>query len=224
MPSSGFALIIYRNQCYPVLNMNSSPRTRLAVLGTMSDLHSQPVAYDLACLKKVVGDLAPDLLCAEITRGDWEREDFSRASLEVREALAPVIASTDIVLIPVAPTPQRYADFTPDSGWKRRLVRTFERLLQWGQIQADDVESVNGAWFGAFCHTICWLTELLWTAKDRAAWEKQNEELVENIVRAIQRDSGRRVLVAVQCQRLHRLMPLLHTHKDLFKIAAYQNL
>lgn len=204
--------------------MNPSPRTRLAILGTMSDLHSQPIAYDLACLRKVVADMAPDLLCAEITMDAWEREDFSRASIEIREALAPIIASTDIVLIPVAPTPKQYADFAPDSGWKRRLVRTFERLLQWGQIQADDVESVNGAWFGAFCHTVCWMTESLWSAKDRAAWEKQNEELAENILRAAGRDGGRRMLVAVQCQRLHRLIPLLHTHEDLFTIVAYQNL
>lgn len=204
--------------------MNSSPRTRLAILGTMSDLHSQPIAYDLACLRKIVADLAPDLLCAEITQNDWERADLSRAALDVREALAPVIAATDIVMIPVAPSPDRYADFAPDSGWRRRLVRTFERILRWGQIQADNVEAVNGAWFGAFCHTVCWFTELLWAAKDRAAWEKQNEQLTKNIVRAVRRDAGRRVLVAVQCQRLHRLIPLLRAHEGLFKIEAYRNL
>jgi len=190
----------------------------------MSDLHRQPVSYDLDCLQKIIADVSPDLLCAEITMEDWEREDFSRAALEVREALAPVIASTDIALIPVAPTLERYADFTPDSGWRRCLVRTFDRLLRWGQIQADDVRTVNGPWFGAFCHTICWLTESLWSAKDRVAWEKQNEELVENIIGAVRRDSGRRLLVTVQCQRLHRLLPLLHAHDDLFKIVAYQNL
>lgn len=204
--------------------MDSSPQTRIAILGTMSDLHSQPIAYDVACLRKVVADLAPDLLCAEITLDDWERGEISRASLEVREALAPVIASTDVVLIPVAPSPEQYADFTPDSGWRRRLVRTFDRLLRWGQIQADDVETVNGLWFGAFCHAVCWLTEIFWNAEDRARWEKQNEELADNIVRAVKRDSGRRVLVAVQCQRLHRLIPFLRAHDDLFKIVGFQNL
>lgn len=204
--------------------MNASSQTQLAILGTMSDLHKQPISYDLNCLQRIVADVSPDLLCAEITVRDWEREDFSRAALEVREALAPVIASTDIVLIPVAPTLERYADFTPDSGWRRRLVRTFDRLLRWGQIQADDARTVNGPWFGAFCHTICWLTESLWNPTDRVAWEKQNEELVENIIGAVRRDSGRRVLVTVQCQRLHRLIPLLNAHSDLFKIVSYQNL
>lgn len=204
--------------------MNSSPQTRLALLGTMSDLHSQPIAYDLECLGNIVADLAPDLLCAEITMEAWEREDFSRASIEIRKALAPVIASTDTVLIPIAPSLEQYADFTPGSGWRRRLVQTFNRLLQWGQVQADNVQTINGMWFGTYCHTVCWLTETLWTAKDRLAWEKQNKELVENIVRAVKRDSTRRVLVTVQCQRLHQLIPLLHAHADLFQIVEYQNL
>jgi hypothetical protein len=199
-------------------------QTRLAILGTMSDLHTQPISYDLNCLQKVVADLSPDLLCAEITQEAWERTDLTQASLEVREALAPVIASTDIVLIPVAPSPKQYVNFTPDSGWRRRIVRTFDRLLRWGQIQANDVKSINGFGFGTFCHTVCMLTEMFWTKNDRAAWEKQNRELAENIVRAVQRDRGRRVLVAVQCQRLHRLIPLLQTYNNLFQIVSYQDL
>jgi sulfopyruvate decarboxylase TPP-binding subunit len=65
---------------------------------------------------------------------------------------------------------------------------------------------------------------MFWTTKDRAAWEEQNSQLAENIVRAVQRDSGRRVLVAVQCQRLHRLIPLLQAHNNLFQIVSYQDL
>ena len=190
----------------------------------MSDLHRQPISYDLDCLQKIIAEVSPDLLCAEITMEDWEQEDFSRAALEVREALAPVIASTDIVLIPVAPSQEQYTDFAPDSGWRGRLVRTFDRLLRWGQIQADDVQSVNGMWFEVFCHTLCWFTETLWNEKDRAAWDKQNEDMAANIVHTVQRDSGRRVLVVVQCQRLHRLIPFLRTHDDLFELVPYQDL
>jgi hypothetical protein len=204
--------------------MNHSARTRLAILGTMSDLHRQPIHYDLASLQKIVADVSPDLLCAEITREAWEHDDLSQAPLEVREALAPTIASMDVVLIPVAPNSRQFTDFTPGSGWRHRLVRSFDRLLRWGQIQANDAETINGLGFSIFCHTICSLTEMFWTANDRAMWERQNNELVENIVRAVQRDSGRRVLVAVQCQRLHRLIPLLHAQRNLFEIVSYQNL
>ncbi len=204
------------------MDIPSSPRTRLAVLGTLSDLHRQPIAYDLNCLRSLVADLAPDLLCAEITRETWEGGDLSSATVEVREALAPVVASTDIVLIPVAPTPQQFADFTPAVGWRRDLVQTFDRLLQWGQRKADRPEEINGAMFALFCHTVCALTEMTWAAEDRAAWQAQNEALAANIVQAVRRDTGRRVLIVVQCQRLHWLIPLLRAHADVFEIVNYQ--
>ncbi len=204
------------------MNTFSSSHTRLAVLGTISDLHREPLAYDLACLRSIVTDLAPDLLCAEITREAWESSDLSLASLEVREALAPVEAATDIVIVPVASTLKHYVDFAPSERWRRDLVYTFDRLLQWGQRKANRPEAINGLMFGAFCHTVCWLTEKMWTAEDRAAWQAQNKALAENILQAVQRDPGRRVLVAVQCQRLHRLLPLLHTHAEVFEIVNYQ--
>jgi hypothetical protein len=47
---------------------------------------------------------------------------------------------------------------------------------------------------------------------------------VENIVHAIQRDAGRRMLVTVQCQRLHRLVPLLRSYNDLVDVVGYENL
>jgi hypothetical protein len=204
--------------------MISSSPTRLAVLGTMSDLHQQASRYDLACLQKVVGDVSPDLLCAEITVEAWESDDLSKGSLELREALAPVVTSTDIVLIPVSPSVEKYSDFVPHTPWRTGLVRTFDRLLQWGQLKADDVRAINGPLFGAFCHSVCLLSEMFWNAEDRARWESQNKHMANNIVRAVQRDSGRRVLVVVQCQRLHRLLPLLHAHEDLFTIVDYQDL
>lgn len=204
--------------------MNAPSQTRLAILGTLSDLHRQPIRYDLHCLQEIVADVSPDLLCAEITMRDWEQGDLSRTAVDVREALAPVIASTDIVLIPVAPSPEHYIDFTPRVSWRRRLAQNLTRILRWGQIQADSAQAVNGFWFGAFCHAVCWLTEVFWLQEDRIAWERQNRELAENIVRAVQRDSGRRVLVAVQCQRLHRLTPMLRAHADLFEVVSYQKL
>lgn len=207
-----------------LLAMEDSPRTRLAVLGTMSDLHRHPVAYDLRCLQNIVADASPDLLCAEITLNDWEREDLTQASVEVREALAAIIASTDIVLIPVAPNRQRYSNFAPRSGWRQGIVAAFDRLLRWGQLRAGTAHSINGPWFGAFCHTVCWLTERLWNSQDRIGWDEQNRELVANVVRALARDPGRRVLLAVQCQRLHQLIPLLQTHRDQLTLVSYQEL
>jgi len=204
--------------------MNVSARTRLALLGTMSDLHTQPVSYDLRNLQKIVTDLAPDLLCAEITKEAWEEGDLSKASLELRKALASVVAVTDIVLVPVVPSTKQFADFTPLGGWRRRLIRAFDRLLRWGQRKADTAEAINDVWFGLFCHTLCDLTEMFWSKQDRAAWETQNQALVENIINAVWNNEGSRVLAAVQCQRLHHLIPILEKHSNLFDLVGYQNL
>ena len=204
--------------------MKSSVRSRLAVLATLSEVHREPIAYDLARLRSLVTELAPDLLCVELTRDAWETKDLAAAATEVREALAPVEAATDIVMVPVLPTLRGYGDFSPAEPWRRKLAQAFEELLRWGQRKANRPEAVNGLLFGAYCHTVCWLTERLWTAVDQSGWEAQNKVMADNIVRAVQRDPGRRVLVAVQCQRLHRLVPLLRRHADLLEIVNYQAL
>lgn len=204
--------------------MSDSPRTRLALLGTMSDLHNQPVSYDLRTLQKIVTDLSPDLLCAEITKEIWERGNLTHASLELREALTPAVAMTDIVLVPVVPSTKQFADFAPLGGWRRRIIRTFDRLLRWGQRKADTAEAINDVWFGLFCHSLCDLTEMFWSKQERAAWESQNQILVENIIQTIWVNQGSRVLVTIQCQRLHRLIPLLEKHSNLFDLVGYRNL
>lgn len=199
-------------------------RTRLAILGTLSDLHCEPLPYDLAALRNLVVELAPDILCAEVTAGTWEAGDLTSVEVEVREALAPVVAVTDTVLVPVAPTLEQFMDFAPRSGWRWRLVRALECLLRWGQRRTATPEAINGFLFGAFCHTLCWLIEKLWTEEARSAWEAQNRTIADNIAQVIRRDPGRRVLVAVQCQRLHQLRPLLCRYGNEIEMVRFRNL
>src|SRR5512133_1628021 len=113
--------------------MTTTSRTRLAILGTISELHRQLLPYDLACLRKIVTEQAPDLLCAEITSEAWEQGNLSTAELEVREALAPVAAITDIILVPVAPSEKQYTEFAAHAGWRQRAAQSGIRMLRWGQ-------------------------------------------------------------------------------------------
>ena len=48
--------------------------------------------------------------------------------------------------------------------------------------------------------------------------------MADHIIQAIERDPGRRVLVAVQCQRLHRLLPMLQRQAPLVEFVGYQML
>ena len=204
----------------------SSPhaKTRLALLCTLGDLHAEPLCYNLSWLQALVAKLEPDLLCAELTQEAWESGQLSDAGLEVRSGLAPVSNLTNIVLVPVAPSMKRFSDYSSLPGWPRGLVRWLDRFLRWGQRRADRPEAIHGPVFGLFCHTLCWLIERAWTAEDRQAWKEQNKIIAENVLRYVQRDPGRRVLVAVQCQRLHRLLPLLKAHAEDLEIVNYQDL
>jgi len=199
-------------------------KTRLALLYTMGDLHAEPLRYDLNCLRLLVADLAPDLLCVEVTQEAWESGQLSASGLEIRSALVPVSAATDIVLVPVAPSPARFSDYASPPSWRRDLARWLDLCLRWGQRKADGPEAIHGPIFQTFCHTLCTLTELSWKPQDRAAWEAQNHSLVESILQVVRRDPGRRVLVVVQCQRLHRIVPLLNAHAEELEIVSYQEL
>jgi hypothetical protein len=142
--------------------------------------------------------------------------------LELRHALEPAARLTEMVLVPIAPTSKRFEDFVAPPGWRQSLVRAFDRLLRWGQRNTDRPEKINGPVFEVFCHTVCALTELAWSREERAAWEAQNADLVEAILEAVRRDPGRRVLVVVQCQRMHRLVPQLKAHSDELEFVSYQ--
>lgn len=189
--------------------MLSTPTTRLAILRTMGSLHNEPLRYDLQTLRSLVLNLAPDLLCADITREAWESGDLSGAHLEIAEALIPASHLTDTVLVPVAPSSQQFSDFRSPSGPRNWLARRFDALLRWGQRVADSPEAIHGTVFETFCHTVCALQEMTWSKTDRQVYEQRTQALAANILAAIRRDPGGRVLVVVQCQWHHTLEPLL---------------
>jgi hypothetical protein len=199
-------------------------KTRLAILRTMGDLHTEPLRYDLNSLRAIITNLAPDLVCVDITREDWENGDLTKASPEVREVLVPVIQRTDSVLVPVAPTPEKFSDYQASSGWRQGLSQTFDNWLKWGQRKANSPEAIHGLAFETFCHTVCALTELTWSKANRTAHQERNEALADNIIQAIQRDPGRRVLVVIQCQWQHTLEPTLKKKAGWLDIVDYQEL
>jgi hypothetical protein len=201
--------------------MKEKSLTRLAILQTMGGLHKEPLRYDIARLKKMVIDLSPDLLCADVTRAAWENGDLSLSSLEIQEALAPACDLTDTVFVPVAPDDQEFGTFQAKSGWRSKFSRTFDRLLRWGQRTANSPEALHGMTFQLFCHSICAMDEITWKKDDLVAYHSRTQALADNIIRAIQRDPGGRVLVVVQCQWHHRLEPLLKEKVDWLKIVDY---
>ncbi len=189
-----------------------TPKTRLALLSTLAETHTQSIQYNLDALANLVETLNPDLLCVELPRPSWEAHDLTRASVEVRESLLPAAALTDVVILPVAPDTRQYVDFTPKQGWRGRFAQAMGRALIRAQRAANNVDAIHAMLYQNVCHTLCLTSEMFWTAEARREWHTQNEKLLKNILQAVQQDPGRRVLVALQCQCIHWLEPKLKEH------------
>ena len=198
-------------------------KTRVSLLSTLADMHTQPIQYNLAALAGIVDKVAPDFLCVELPRSDWETGNFKQAPVEVQRSLLPSAELSDVVIIPVAPDARQFNDFAPKSGWRAGLARILARALQRAQRAANKAEAVHALPFQSVCHTLCLLNEMSWDADARKAWDGQNQAMLDNILQVARRDPARRMLVAVQCQRVHWLEPRLKKAPGI-ELVDYQEL
>lgn len=178
------------------------------MLGTLAELHKEPIKYNLKVLRRLVKDLQPDLLCAEIHPDDWQAGDLSAAPPEYREVLVPLSRRTDIVIVPVGGVKE--LDLVTPHGGRLLGLRSFVvRLLNFQlrlmQRVANGPRAINSGVFGVVCNVVCILTAWVCGSKTRRAWDAANRALLDNIKTAVGRDPGRRVLVTVDCRRRHRL-------------------
>ncbi len=201
-------------------------RTRIAVLGTLAELHQEPIKYDLKTLRRLVKDLQPDLLCAEIRPEDWQSGDLSTALPEYREVLVPLSRQTDIVIVPVRSSKGSEL-IAPKGGTllglRRLIVRLLNSLLRRIQRLASGPRAINSALFGVTCHSICTLIAWLSGPEAQQAWSEANRALLDNILAAVRRDPGRRVLVTVDCRRSHWLIHDLRRAPDV-ELVDYRHL
>lgn len=183
-------------------------KTRIAVLGTLSEFHKQPIKYDLACLYRLIEELEPDLLCAEIRREDWESGDLSHASVEYRDSIVPLWQKTDIVIVPIDGPPGSelvVLQQGPLLGLRSHIVSRLNDLLGVLQRIASGPRAINSGLFGALCHSICSITALVCGKQTHQSWKERNRKLLQNILWTVQHDPGRRILVTVDCRRKHLL-------------------
>lgn len=183
-------------------------KTRIALLATLSDLHRQPIKYDLAELGRIVASVQPDLLGIEVERDEFEREDLSRAPVEVRETLVPLAAHTDTVVVPIG-AGSREELRASGEGIAAALVRGLDAALTGVQKTANDARTVNSALVTNTCGLICHVEEYVCGRQGRSAWEATNVKMLASILDMVRRDPQARILVAVQCRRKHRLEPKL---------------
>ncbi len=186
----------------------SVSKSRVAVLGTLAELHQEPIKYNLKVLRRLVKDLQPDLLCAEIHPDDWQAGDLSTAPPEYREVLVPLSRRTDIIIVPVSGAKDLNL-VAPRGGRLLSLRSSVVRLLNYQlrlmQRLANGPRAINSGPFGVVCNAMCILTAWACGSETHRAWDQSNQAILNNVKTAIRRDPGRRVLVTVDCRRRHRL-------------------
>ena len=183
-------------------------KSRVAVLGTLGELHTEPIGYDLDTLSRIVREIQPDLLCAEIHPDDWAAQDLDGMPPEYRETLVPLSRRTGIVIVPVAGSRDRGL-MTPGGGQflalRTFLVGILNAHLRWMQSGDRGLAAINSGAWGAVCDGLCCLTANLCGSDVRREWDAANRAIFENVLAAVRRDAGCRVLVTVDCRRRHRL-------------------
>jgi len=162
-------------------------KTTVGVLGTLGAWHYRAPHYGLHHLEALVRGFAPDLLCAEINRADWEAGRLAPLPLEYRECLVPLCRELGIIVVPVGDRWLGLSLSKPGPPSPLRLALPLGAGPRWMNSAAAD--RYHRAW--------AWLCP---------GSGQANRELVARILEAVRRDPGRRVLVTVQVERRYAVM------------------
>ena len=188
-------------------------KTSVAVLGTLADFHREPIAYDLGALLGLVKGLEPDLLCLDITREEWATQDFASLPPEYREALVPLARQTDIVVVPVADARPRPEPVL--RGLRGAIGARVMQALAYLQRSAPSPAAINQ---GLRHHLANLLYEVLTGLQGgdlRRDAILHASRLASNVLQAVRRDPGCRVLVVVNVRYCHYLRRNLRSYVDL---------
>jgi hypothetical protein len=163
-------------------------KTPVGVLGTAGAWHRRAPGYSLRHLEALVRGFAPDLLCAEINRADWEAGGLATFPPEYRQRLNRLCRELGVIVVPVG---DRWRG--PPSPL--RLALPLGAGPRWVNSAAAD------RWHRAWSR-IC------------ADSGQANRELVAHTLEAVRRDPGRRVLVTVRIERRYAVVDGLRAAEE----------
>lgn len=201
-------------------------RARVALLGTLGQLHAEAIRYDLQRLRTLVETLEPDILAIEVEPDAWESDDPERLPLEVRAALAPASRLIDTVVVPLG-AEARLEPATDDGGLLRlrmALIRGADDLLNTIARAVDDPAAVSRGAYAHLCGRVCRLEAAAIGKEGRAAWAQANDRVIGRLREAVAANPGSRVLVAVNCRRVHVVAARLRALVDEIELVRFEDL
>ena len=158
------------------------------MLGTVGAWHHRAPRYGLRHLEALVRGFAPDLLCAEISRVDWEAGNLATFPPEYRECLVPLCRELGVTVVPVG------------DRW-RGLPSPLRLALPLGVGPQWINSAAASRWHRAWAQP--------WPGSGQP-----NRKLVIHILKAVRRDPGRRVLVTVRVERCGAVVSGLSQTKE----------
>jgi len=195
--------------------------TRIAVLGTLTEFHADPLPYDLKSLVDLVAGINPDLLCLDMTLTQWQQQDFSRLPSEYREALLPLAAQTDMVVVPIGG--EQAMPRATAVGWRNVLISGVRKLLGWLQATAPIPDAINQGWRHELANLLYSLARYLAGEAANHAYHTHIEQLTQAALQAAAHNPGNRLLVVTNIQYCHHIRPRLRQQPAIHE-TAYTNL
>jgi hypothetical protein len=196
-------------------------RTSVAVLGTLTEFHDDPIPYDLSALIDLVKRINPDLLCLDITMAQWQAQDFSNLPPEYRDALLPLAYQSDIVVAPIAGN--HPAIKAEGIEWNGRFIQELRRILSWVQNTAPSPDAVNQGWRHHLSDYLYSIIRMLSGNQIQQNYHERIESLTQSVLKVAEHNPGNRILVVTNIQYCHHIRPRLRATSDI-QVTTYKDL
>lgn len=194
--------------------------TRVAVLGTLTEFHTNPLPYNLSSLVDLVATINPDLLCLDITLSQWQQRDFAHLPVEYREALLPLAAQTDMVVVPIGG--EKEMPRTTAVGWRKKLIDNVRKLLGLMQANANSPDAINQGWRHELANLLYSLTRHLAGLDAKEAYQVHIRELTQTTLEVAANNPSNRILVVTNIQYCHHIRPRLRQQSNIQEITYTQ--
>jgi hypothetical protein len=207
----------YHNAMTAGNEQKANKQTRIAVLGTLAEFHKAPLPYDLESLVALVAEINPDLLCLDISLVQWQRQDFSALPPEYGQALLPLAAQTDIVVVPIGGEQQMPR--ATAGGWRGVVIGWARKALSWLQAGATGPDAINQGWRHDAGNALYALTRRLAGAAVAHAYHTHIEQVSRAALQAAANNPGSRILVVTNIQYCHHIRPRLQQQPGVVETA-----
>ena len=181
--------------------------THIAVLGTLAEFHQDPLPYDLTALVDLVAEINPDLLCLDISLEQWQRKDFGSLPPEYSEALLPLAAQTDMVVVPIGGSGTM--PLATAVGWRGVFIRWARNVLAQMQASAPGPDAINQGWRHYWGNALYSVVRSLAGKEVNHAYHAHIEQVSQAALRVAENNPGSRILVVTNIQYCHHIRPQL---------------